>query len=316
VSSINTNIAAITALHTLTQTNKSLLEIQKHVSTGLRVGEASDNAAYWSIATTMRSDNSALATVLDAIGLGSATIDVTYTAMKAAIEVVDQIKSKLVAAREPGLDRAKIQSDISALQDHLKSIADSAVFSGENWLRIDTTANPPSIDKSVVASFARAATGVSVGLITFSLYTQVPLSTTALFDDNATAANKQGLVDRQLTVTSGATITIATLDISGITDTAADLTDLDDMIKAADSTLADMTDAATTLGSIKSRLSLQKEFIKSLIDAITTGIGALVDADMNEESTKLQAMQVKQQLGVQALSIANATSQSILRLFQ
>ncbi|MFZ0851073.1 MAG: flagellin, partial [Hyphomicrobiaceae bacterium] len=53
-----------------------------------------------------------------------------------------------------------------------------------------------------------------------------------------------------------------------------------------------------------------------LMDAIDRGIGTLVDADMNEESTKLQALQVKQQLGIQALSIANSSSQSILSLFR
>jgi flagellin len=52
------------------------------------------------------------------------------------------------------------------------------------------------------------------------------------------------------------------------------------------------------------------------MDAISRGVGQLVDADMNEESTRLQALQVKQQLGVQALSIANASSQSILQLFR
>ena len=52
------------------------------------------------------------------------------------------------------------------------------------------------------------------------------------------------------------------------------------------------------------------------MDAITRGIGTLVDADMNEESTRLQALQVQQQLGVQSLSIANQASQSILSLFR
>ena len=52
------------------------------------------------------------------------------------------------------------------------------------------------------------------------------------------------------------------------------------------------------------------------MDAIGRGVGQLVDADMNEESTKLQALQVKQQLGVQALSIANSSSQTILQLFR
>jgi flagellin len=69
-------------------------------------------------------------------------------------------------------------------------------------------------------------------------------------------------------------------------------------------------------GAAKSRISIQQDFVKSLMGAIQAGVGQLVDADMNEESTKLQALQVKQQLGIQALGIANSSSQSILKLFQ
>ena len=76
------------------------------------------------------------------------------------------------------------------------------------------------------------------------------------------------------------------------------------------------TDAATGLGAAKSRIDLQKDFVSKLMDAVDTGVGQLVDADMNEESTRLQALQVRQQLGVQALSIANQSAQMILRLFQ
>ena len=72
MSSINTNVAAMTALQSLTQTNKMLTDTQSHISTGLRVAEASDNAAYWSIATTMKSDKASLSTVQDALGLGAA----------------------------------------------------------------------------------------------------------------------------------------------------------------------------------------------------------------------------------------------------
>jgi flagellin len=77
-----------------------------------------------------------------------------------------------------------------------------------------------------------------------------------------------------------------------------------------------MTDAATTLGSVKSRIGLQQDFVKNLMDAIDRGVGQLVDADMNEESTRLTALQTKQQLGIQALSIANSSSQNILSLFR
>jgi flagellin len=91
MSSINTNVAAMTALQSLTQTNKALTETQNRISTGLRVSEASDNAAYWSIATTMRSDKAALSTVQDALGLGASMVDVAYTAVDSAIDVVNQI---------------------------------------------------------------------------------------------------------------------------------------------------------------------------------------------------------------------------------
>ena len=86
----------------------------------------------------MRSDNAALSTVQDALGLGAATVDVAYTGLNSAIKVVDQIKSKLVAARQPGVDRNKIQSEITELQAQLRGIADSASFSGENWLSVDS----------------------------------------------------------------------------------------------------------------------------------------------------------------------------------
>src|SRR3990170_8436538 len=155
VASIMTNASALTALQSLSATNRAMEVTQARISSGLRVAEASDNGAYWSIATTMRSDNAALSTVQDALGLGAATINVAYTAVKSAIDVVDQIKSKLVASREPGVDRTKIQSDVKALQDQLQSIADSASFSGENWLKIDTT-DGVDITKSVVSSFNRS----------------------------------------------------------------------------------------------------------------------------------------------------------------
>jgi flagellin len=77
-----------------------------------------------------------------------------------------------------------------------------------------------------------------------------------------------------------------------------------------------MTTAASNLGAVKQRTNLQREFVSTLMDAINRGIGALVDADMNEESTRLQALQVQQQLGVQALSIANQNNQQILSLFR
>ena len=165
MSSIRTNFAAMTALQTLNQTNKMLEETQDRISTGYRVSTAADNAAYWSIATTMRSDNKALSAVKDALGLGKATIDVAYTALDKSIDVVTEIKAKLVAAREPGVDRTAIQAEIDELQNQLQNIAESASFSGENWLSVDSSAASYNGTKTVVASFTRTSTGVSIGTI-------------------------------------------------------------------------------------------------------------------------------------------------------
>lgn len=313
MSSINTNVAAMTALQTLTQTNKALTETQNRISTGYRVNDASDNAAYWSIATTMRSDNKALGAVQDALGLGAATVDTAYTGVKAAIEVVDEIKSKLVTARGEGVDRGKIQAEIDQLQDQLTGIASSAVISGaDNWLSVDSSAAGYSATKSVVSSFTRTGGAVTIQTI------DVDTTGMKLFDSGA-GATEVGIVDGLRDATgaiAAAGFSIATLDISALTNSAVDLATLETYILGADAGLSEMTDAATDLGSTKSRIGLQQDFVKNLMDAIDRGVGQLVDADMNEESVKLQALQVKQQLGIQALSIANSNGQSILSLFR
>ncbi|WP_223478947.1 flagellin [Oricola indica] len=306
MSSIMTNTAAMTALKSLQATTRNIEMVQSRISTGYSVAEASDNAAYWSIATTMRSDNNALSTVQDALGLGSAKVDVAYTAMNSAIEVTGEIKEKLVAAREPGVDRTKIQSEIKELQNQLTAIAESASFSGENWLSVDTGAADYSATKNIVSSFTRANDGtVSVSTIA------IDITATELVN----ASGDTGILDTTTTTTGAGTATISVLTLD-ITAANVDDDDIDDMISWVDSAFQDMTTSASSLGAAKSRIDMQQQFVSSLMDAVERGVGQLVDADMSEESTRLQALQVQQQLGVQALSIANSNAQTILSLFQ
>ncbi|MEM9355913.1 MAG: flagellin [Pseudomonadota bacterium] len=340
MNSINTNFAALTALQSLNDTNKDLLATQNRISTGLRIGDASDGAAYWSMSTTMKSDNHALSAVSDALSLGSATVDVAYTAINSAIDVTNEIKSKLVAAREPGVDRAQIQTEIDALQDQLRSVANSASFTGENWLSVDTgyATSGYQASETIVSSFTRSGDTVSVGTIS------IDISATYLINANTDGSGGSGsATDIQLGIlgsermtaaeataagggaiagdigpaaTSG-TIIIASYDGSGeISISTATDTQIDDYIQAVDRAIGEMTTAATSLGAAQSRIDMQASFISELQDSIDRGISALVDADMNEESTRLQALQVQQQLGIQALSIANSSSQNILSLFR
>jgi len=412
--SINSNQAAMVALQSLEATQQSMQTTQQRISTGLKVGSASDNAAYWSIATTMRTNNSALSAVSDSLNLGASTIGVATNGLNSAITVVQSIQAKLVAAQTPGVDRTAIQSDITQLQKQLKSIADSASFSGQNWLSIDSSANGGNTTKSIVSSYQNGATSTisidaknialfdansSTGTTTYNVSfaagtglasdlgtkyasaatgdtatvtldigsgqqaatatkgatgwtvsyastqlvdsTSTPAKTTSVkLDGSTTAADTvdftaSGVVSKTTDYTNtgdgilsklgNSGVAIAqfdnagnlqnSIDVSKLTDSSADQAKLAAYIKDTNAAIGSMTTAASNLGSVQSRVTTQQTFIKSLMDSLTSGISSLVDADMTQESTKLSALQVQQQLGTQAMSIANQSTQSILSLF-
>ena len=328
MTSILTNTAAMAALQTLRQIDRDMEATQARVASGLRVQTAEDNAAYWSIATTMRSDGSTLETVQDALGLGAAKVDTAYEAMESAIATVQEIRTKIVAAYGVGVDRTKIQEEIAQLQEQLRSISQSASFSGENWLQDEISdGGSPALEqpttKQVVASFTRDANGgVAVTTVDYILD-----KSTVLFD---LAGGKIGILDKEAVVgTDTLDFSMSTLDITDLAAVATDLDTadpagaphtekdaLDVMTQFASDQLEAMTSAASSLGSIQSRIDLQEGFVASLIDVIDKGIGRLVDADMNEESTRLKALQTQQQLGIQSLSIANTNAENILTLFR
>lgn len=432
MTSIMTNAAAMAALQTLRMIDKNLETTQSRVSSGYRVETAADNAAYWSISTTMRSDNDALSAVADALGLGAARVDTAYGALESAIAVITEMRAKIVAANGVGTDRNKIQEEISQLQDQLRSISESASFSGENWLQAHVSdGGSPAvlkpIDKNIVASFTRSSSG-AVGVTTV---TYVLDDTTVLFD---LSGGKKGILDSDALFvdegehavtpvvrdpsTSPATVTktpyaveyltmaeiiaatgydpvgsnlyldasqtsgymrvagdrwvpvtstdpeaptyetdpvlvtttpaanwyydvtgaipletrnlefsVTTFSITNIQQiasqmeafTAKSYTEddvLNMLLSVVNSRFEKMTSAASALGSLQSRIKLQDDFVSSLMDVIDKGIGRLVDADMNEESTRLKALQTQQQLGIQALSIANSNAENILQLFK
>ncbi|AWC22739.1 flagellin [Aminobacter sp. P9b] len=332
MSSINTNASAMTALQTLAATNKALNTTQGRIATGLRVAEASDNAAYWSIATTMRSDNKALSTVQDSLGLGASKVDTAYTGMNKTIDTLNEIKVKLVAATgASAADKAKIDTEVKALQKQLKAYADGATFSGANMLSVNSGATATTAaDIKVVSAFTRDATGTAA-ISTID----VTVENIKLYEAGTAAGVNKGILDSNRVVSvAGAvsevaavdavvlgtfsqtdTFTVASMQLTDGTDYANDA-QIGQMLSVVESALKDMNTAATNLGAAKNRIELQKAFTSSLMDSIDRGVGQLVDADMNKESTRLQAIQVQQQLGIQALSIANGNSQSILSLFR
>lgn len=279
MSSLLTNASAMTALQTLSLTNKNLATTQNRIATGERVSQASDNAAYWSIATGMKAQNSVNQAVKDSLGFGQAVVDTAYTAMNEAIKLTEQVLSKTVSLEQGGIDATAVQAEIDELINQIGAIAGAADFEGINLLQGAFTAGPPATyatpdDLTVVSGYTKGSGEVStIAVAAYDMRAAITTLTTAPTAPATAAGNVEGVLDA-------------------------------------------MRAAAATMGASKMRIDSQMEFTSKLMDAVDRGIGVLVDADMNAESARLAALQTQQQLGIQALSIANQNSQSILSLFR
>jgi flagellin len=290
MSSLLTNTSAMTALMYLTQTQANLNQVQNEVSTGLAISNASDNVSYWSIATEMNSDVGALGAVDSALSESQSMVATMSAAMNSTISVMDAIKNDLVTASNPGADLSQIQTDITAQQNILLSIGQSATFNGQNFL--ETTGG----NVNLVASYDQT-NGVS--------FLTINTSNTQLFE--TTVGATEGILG-----SAGAASGVSILNMNIV---GAAPTQIANMLTDVDTALSSITTAAGILGSTTTNLTAQQNFVSNLSDSLTTGVGSLVDANMNEAATKLAALQVQQQLGVQALGIANSNTQLILKLF-
>src|SRR5438067_6071720 len=168
MSSLLTNSTAMTALQTLRSVSSQLSTTQNRISTGQRVATASDNAAYWSIATSMRADNAALSAVSDSLGLSAATVDTEYTALTSVVGDstggLTKLQSLLVEAKTAGIDRTKIQADVTQIQQQMKGTANAATFNGVNWLSTTATTTTPVnlVSSYYSASAVRTTSSISL----------------------------------------------------------------------------------------------------------------------------------------------------------
>ncbi|TIW94252.1 flagellin, partial [Mesorhizobium sp.] len=243
MSSIMTNSSALTALQSLNNTNKQLETTQSRISTGYRVATASDNAAYWSIATSMKSDNKALSAVQDSLGLGAGKVDTAYTAINDVKDQVDLIKSKLVTARGASQeDQQKIATEINAIQAQIKSSVTNANFAGSNLLQNDGLA---ASDLKIVASYNRTGATVTIDTI------DVKAADTQVLD----VAGTGGIV--------GGLLATAFFDPSSaaVADTA-----IDTALGSVETALGKLSTGAASLGAAKSRIDTQKSFLSNLSD--------------------------------------------------
>ena len=111
-------------------------------------------------------------------------------------------------------------------------------------------------------------------------------------------------------------LTIAAQDLETLGAALTLTDDADDNLDAVDTLLDSANTAAAAFGAAQVRIDAQNDFLAKQADALKNGVGAMVDADMEEASARLAALQTQQQLGIQALSIANQAPQNVLALFR
>ncbi|RVU15982.1 flagellin [Methylobacterium oryzihabitans] len=349
VTSILTNNSAIIALQTLSSINKDLDTTSNRISTGQRISSAADGAAYWSIAQTLRSDNGSLSAVTDAMRLDANSVKAAAGGVNQVTENLTTIKNKLINAISTNVDRATTQNEINDLLKGIKTTADNTVMNGSNWLSVNSGAAGFSDQVGLVSAFSRNngtvtvstskldtgsfiiydsnASGTSNTTLT-TAFTAIAASSTVAGAEGATvavsgtAADKKGFLDTKYVITpgaAGATAVVQSIkdfNISALGKGDADKAQIQAYIKVIDATILKLQSGSSSLGSTSTLIASQQDFTKKLSDINTSSIGALVDADMEEESTKLKALQTQQQLGIQSLSISNSAAQNILSLFR
>ncbi|MFN3991948.1 MAG: flagellin [Tabrizicola flagellatus] len=401
MSSILTNTSAMVALQTMKGINANLNKTQADISTGKSVATAKDNAAVWAISKVMESDVEGFKGISDSLSVGSATLTVARNASESVTKLLTEMKGKIVAAQAENVDRSKIQTDIDALTDQIKSVVGAAQFNGLNLVDgSQTSVNVlASLDRSQsgvtssnitveaqnlstnagasltagggTLSAANVVTGTPVTLNGFTLQggagalaadapTAAPGTLTGIIAGDKITLNigsvsgsyvvqkgdtadslvsglknsltQNGLSDSDFTLTLGSgALTVAnntnqsaaiSVGTTRGTGGLAGLNTIDvvnqpaNALNAIEGMLQTSIDAAAAFGSSQKRIDIQNEFVSNLTDSLKTGIGVMVDTDMEEASARLQALQVQQQLATQALSIANQQPQGLLSLFR
>ena len=275
--SVNTNVGAMIALQNLNATNADLAMTQNRINTGKKVANAKDNGAIWAIAQNQRATSGALNAVKESLQRSVSTVDVAIAGGETVSDLLLQMKEKALAASDSSLDAASR----TALNEDFISLRDQ-------------------IGKAVTN-----ATFNGINMLDGSV--APPTTIAALADDSGSSKLTVQAQDMSLNGTIlnlGTTASIGTQTIAT------------PMIATITAAIANVSTSLSKLGTGSKSLSSHLTFIGKLQDSIDAGIGNLVDADLAKESAKLTALQTKQQLGVQALSIANQMPQSIMSLFR
>jgi flagellin len=279
---VNTNYGATVALESLTATQSSLSTVQNQVSTGYRVASAFDDGAAFAVAQRVRSDVNALTTANQQLGTVQGLLSTTNSALTNVSNTLSSARDVLVnlaSSSVTGTQRTQYVQQYNSLVANIKTFFQDATYNG----------------KTLVGNIGGASGFGAVNVIRNENAATYGIST---FSGSAFVAS----ISFTSTQLNGAAT------VAGLIGTAATATFINKTTS--------LGTALNTYGAANTYVNNQVSYNSNKIDALNTGLGALVDANLAQESAQLQALQIKQQLGTQALSIANQAPQSLLSLFK
>lgn len=281
LNSVNTNMGAMVALQSLEQTQRDLSATQKRISTGFRVADSTDDGAAYAIAQGVRSTVGALTSANQQLGNVQGLLATTQSGLNDISNTMNDMRDVLVKLADTnvtGNERTQYEAQYNSYAAQLKTFIEDANYNGKTLIGDISTANGVFNRVAVV----RNESGSTYGISTFSgsaLYGSIAFTSTQM---------------------DGATTVAAFLTASG------------QFINQQNA----VGSALNTIGAEVNYVNNQVTFNKNKIDALNSGLGALVDADLAKESAQLTALQIRQQLGVQALTLANSAPQTLLSLFK
>lgn len=284
MSSILTNSSAMVALATLNNVNMKLNDTQNRVSTGLQISSGKDNAAYFAISETMKGDSGMYESINDGLTSTKNSIATARLGAETVSDLAEQFTERVAFAQGNGVNLGDVQSELDSLVTQIGLAIGQSTFNGDDLV-------------SGAAATVTVVSGVSRSGGTFA-------ATTLSFSS----------VDLGAIQTALGNIDLENLDAGG-TNTAVPDT-LTEALTMAEAQLGAAIAAATSLGVSEKTIEGQQSFLSSLTDTIDSGISSMVDADMESEAARLQALQVQQQLATQSLSMANQAPQNIMSLFR
>ena len=307
MTSLITNTGAMNALNSLRSVNKGLETTQNRISTGLKVNSAKDNAAYYQISETMKGDSSAYASINEGLTLTKNSVATARLGAENFQELASQFEERVAFAQGAKGGYGEIEKELTELVKQMTATVEQATFNGDDM--VNAAAATAGVTASTIDATTGAVTATAATTTTRNIVTGVSRGSGS-FDVTTMEVSTVDLSAMLADFTALAT------DFQTNAEAATGEAFLQGALKSAETALASATDAATSLGLAEASIEGQQEFLTNLADNIDSGVGSMIDADMEKEAAKLQALQVQQQLATQALSIANSAPQSVLSLFQ